>query len=219
LVSLRHSWLNRTSGTTGIFRQARLAISAFIVAATFLSPIIFKMAAPAWAFANERFILWINLIWLETVALWTVFVDNKRIQADGTRVPYWFATAALTTGIAGTILFRLSDLTPSILIICLSLLLSLTVFVFYGIHSGQIGPKALSGREGNTRSAVAATFGLTARETEIVQLIVDGNSNNEIAQKLFISLKTVESHLYNIFRKMKVTSRVQIVSLILGAKG
>lgn len=51
--------------------------------------------------------------------------------------------------------------------------------------------------------------GLTPREIEILKLISKGYSNKEIAQKLFLSEKTVKNHVYNIFKKLDVKDRTQ----------
>jgi DNA-binding NarL/FixJ family response regulator len=47
---------------------------------------------------------------------------------------------------------------------------------------------------------------LTAREREILALMAEGRSNHGICQKLFLSPKTVESHVHNIFGKLGVTA-------------
>jgi len=52
---------------------------------------------------------------------------------------------------------------------------------------------------------------LTNRELEILQLLARGESNKRIAQKLFISEKTVKNHLTNIFQKLNVNDRTQAV--------
>jgi DNA-binding CsgD family transcriptional regulator/tetratricopeptide (TPR) repeat protein len=51
---------------------------------------------------------------------------------------------------------------------------------------------------------------LTEREVEIARLVVDRNTNPEIASKLFLSVKTIETHMHNIFRKLDVSSRVEV---------
>jgi NarL family two-component system response regulator LiaR len=50
---------------------------------------------------------------------------------------------------------------------------------------------------------------LTTRELEVIRLIADGLSNTEIAEKLFLSEKTVKSHVSNILAKLHVTDRTQ----------
>ena len=49
--------------------------------------------------------------------------------------------------------------------------------------------------------------GLTAREVEVLRLVAQGQSNPQIAAALFLSQKTVQRHLSNIFGKIGVTSR------------
>lgn len=51
---------------------------------------------------------------------------------------------------------------------------------------------------------------LTKRETEVINLVVQGNSNPQIADRLFISRHTVEQHRKNINRKLKVHSVPQL---------
>jgi len=50
---------------------------------------------------------------------------------------------------------------------------------------------------------------LTKREKEVLALIASGESNRNIARKLFISEKTVKNHITSIFRKLKVEDRTQ----------
>jgi NarL family two-component system response regulator LiaR len=54
---------------------------------------------------------------------------------------------------------------------------------------------------------------LTDREYEVLKLLVDGLNNSEIAEKLFISLGTVKFHVSNIFQKLGVGSRIEVVKL------
>jgi LuxR family maltose regulon positive regulatory protein len=53
---------------------------------------------------------------------------------------------------------------------------------------------------------------LSDREIEVLELIVAGYTNREIADKLFIAVSTVKSHINNIYRKLDVSNRVQAVT-------
>jgi DNA-binding CsgD family transcriptional regulator len=56
---------------------------------------------------------------------------------------------------------------------------------------------------------------LTVREQEVLQLILSGKSNREIAEALFISESTVKTHIRNIFSKYDVGSRSELISTLL----
>ena len=58
-------------------------------------------------------------------------------------------------------------------------------------------------------------FDLTRREKEVLELLVDGKSNNEIAILLSISLATVRFHLTNIYTKFGAKNRIEAVTLAL----
>jgi DNA-binding NarL/FixJ family response regulator len=56
---------------------------------------------------------------------------------------------------------------------------------------------------------------LTAREAEIAALVADGLSNNEIAERLFISQRTVTTHLQRIYQRLGVGSRTGLTRYVL----
>lgn len=55
------------------------------------------------------------------------------------------------------------------------------------------------------------SLGISVRELDVLQLMASGCSNQEIADKLFISLPTVKSHSSSLFGKLEVKSRTQAV--------
>lgn len=55
---------------------------------------------------------------------------------------------------------------------------------------------------------------LTPQELQIAQLVADGLSNREIGERLFLSPRTVGSHLYRIFPKLSITSRIELARLL-----
>lgn len=60
-------------------------------------------------------------------------------------------------------------------------------------------------------TALVSQLELSKRELEILGLLAQGHSNQEIAAKLFISLSTVKTHIQNLFEKLDVKRRIQAV--------
>ena len=58
---------------------------------------------------------------------------------------------------------------------------------------------------------------LTARQREVVLLVVAGATNDEIAGRLFVTRRTVESHLTQAFRALGISRRGQLGALVTGA--
>lgn len=61
-------------------------------------------------------------------------------------------------------------------------------------------------------------FSLTPREMEVLGLVVNGLGNNDIAEQLSLSIRTVEHHISSILQKMQVQSRNEAISLVLKEK-
>ena len=58
-------------------------------------------------------------------------------------------------------------------------------------------------------SAEDTSVKLTRREGEVLTLVIEGKSSKEVADQLFVSKRTVDFHLANIYDKLNVTNRVQ----------
>jgi DNA-binding CsgD family transcriptional regulator len=64
-----------------------------------------------------------------------------------------------------------------------------------------------------TLGEFAARFSITKREREVMDLLFQGKSYKEIEDRLCISLGTVKNHAYNLYRKIGVNSRAQLIHL------
>ncbi len=73
-------------------------------------------------------------------------------------------------------------------------------------------------RSFRTPSAVPNADGLTARESEILELLTEGLSNKEIAQKTGIAAGTVRNHLQSIFKKLHVRCRTEAAAKYLRSR-
>lgn len=69
-----------------------------------------------------------------------------------------------------------------------------------------------AGRQGPRGSGPAV--GLTAHERHVAELVARGHRNDEIARELFVSVKTIETHLSRIYRKVGVRNRTELTRLV-----
>ena len=67
---------------------------------------------------------------------------------------------------------------------------------------------------GNQLDSLQQTHGLSARELEILRLVLDGKSYRQMEDALFISIHTVKSHVYNLYRKLGVKNHRQLTHFL-----
>ena len=75
--------------------------------------------------------------------------------------------------------------------------------------SREILSKFIPETEKTQRFSAEEVSALSSREIEILNLVAQGAMNTEIAESLYISRHTVKSHLYNIYKKINVTNRLE----------
>jgi DNA-binding CsgD family transcriptional regulator len=84
----------------------------------------------------------------------------------------------------------------------LLIVIFLALILFFGVIMGHSKTAA-------KRFEISESL-LSDREQEIVQLIISGKKNIEIANELFVELSTIKSHINNIYKKEKVSNRREI---------
>lgn len=109
---------------------------------------------------------------------------------------------AVRLGVGGVVL---KEMAPRLLVQCLR-----------KVHAGeqwvekrsvQAALEKVLRREAGAREAAAQ---LTPREIELVRMVAEGLRNREIAERLGITEGTVKAHLYNVYRKLQVNTRVAV---------
>ena len=116
----------------------------------------------------------------------TSFGDSKQVSA------------AIAAGALG---YLLKDSSPDDLI-----------HAIHNVYQGKLVlPQDLALKLVQPRSAAAAVDPLTERETDVLRLLAQGQSNQEIAAALNITANTVRSHVSVILMKLKVSNRTQAV--------
>ena len=79
----------------------------------------------------------------------------------------------------------------------------------------RAGAPAAAGHRGDKPPADSRSLGpLTPQELQIAQLAAEGLSNREIAQMVYLSHRTVSSHLYRAFPKLGITSRAELRTML-----
>jgi len=92
-------------------------------------------------------------------------------------------------------------------------------FIYYNrlLHGPPVEVTASGG--GNAKKMLLPSpelireYHITERELEVIQLILEGCDNHTIGKKLFISTNTVHNHIYNIFRKLGVKNRYELIRI------
>ena len=80
------------------------------------------------------------------------------------------------------------------------------LFLIFGLWLGSS-----SFRKKNTDKYDRNKIGLSKRELEVLELLAQGLSNQEVADKLFVSLNTAKTHISSIYTKMNVKRRTQAI--------
>ena len=167
---------------------------------------------------SEKFSFWVNLsqtlifLGMYVYCIITLWVNLKNIEDQSAR------GVALAINIVSLSLIPLSifalfvdwiaDFSYPIYVLAFSIVIIVYNYIRFGLDK----EKAESKPELNYESL--SRFKISEREFTVVQLICEGYTNKEIAQELSISVNTVNNHVANIFSKMGVRSRIDLLKAL-----
>ena len=120
--------------------------------------------------------------------------------------------------LAGFVLMLAAEALPgtwcTLLVACSLAWLNCAPLVWFAVWFDRL-ETALPPAGGSALGELAGRRNLTGREREVMALILQGKSNKEIEDLLCISFSTVKNHVYNLYRKLGVNSRAQLMHLAL----
>lgn len=140
-------------------------------------------------------------IWIPTaVSVLLGLIFCKRVNTGIFRKEKWLIIVLSIVNLA--LSFVLESI-PFVFIISVSILIYHTFYRFYFSSPIAKTEKTLS-------QAFIKDFSITKREQEIILALLDGKSNKELAETFFVTQKTIEAHLANIYRKVGVKNRLEL---------
>lgn len=199
--------------------RAEAAVSAipFILSCVFFLAVVLAGSYAAkivpTARVSRSLAVWVcSFAFLALIAIASLAVNWRYWRSGSLFWPIVAVTILAPAFAVAPIAFQVFALEASAVPLIVSLSLSACAFAAFPSFMRHDAPASRSDLAGSEPRLDAI---LSSREREIASLILDGKTNGEIADALFISRKTVETHLYNMFRKLNVTNRVQLVRRLL----
>ena len=153
--------------------------------------------------SNPAFIINLLGLWIPTgFSILLSLIFFKRIDTGIFRKERWMILALAAVNLLLSFIIHNA---PFIFIICLSILV---FHIFYRFYFAS----PISQNEKTLTAEFLKDFSITRREEEIILALLEGKSNKELAQTFFVTEKTIEAHLANIYKKVGVKNRLELFS-------
>lgn len=164
----------------------------------------------------------ITIVYYAYIAVWYLrgLLQNNRLALGRWRpwiitflslATAWYALTAVELSFGPVLLLR----EPKVnMVVFSSSLFSILWALVVVIPSGRCLTEPPGGEGGALSEPFIREFDLSKREAEVLQLLCLGLSNRAIGEKLYISPRTVENHVYNLYRKCGVSRRLELCNLL-----
>lgn len=171
--------------------------------------------------SNSLIIMFKSSIYFEFLILisfyfweWKSKINNSRIKIYKTSILYYITTQVIPMFIFSNIFTLYTNQQIQLWVIIFSLkiiyILSITIWIkFIYLAYAQNIPNVI--KKNDKFKLIYTQYKISKRETEIIELLIDGKTSNEIKEDLFISYHTVKNHISHIYKKLNVKSRYELV--------
>jgi len=208
-----------------LLRKARRGTSFLALGTVILCLALFALHRDAWVRLFGRGLVALAFLVMAGLSLWIAYRAHRN-HADPSRrnlkvlgAAYFILFGALTLFI---LWYRFSaavaQSTYISITVALEIVFNLVTVLWIRYFDKGVASPAPRAPETPQASAskpsLSGAFGISKREEEVILLVCQGLTNQEIADALFISLKTVKDHNYRIFQKTGVRNRVELAQLV-----
>lgn len=210
----------------GLLQMARKGTSFLTLGTILIGLTLFALHRDPWMRVFGRGLVTLAFLAMAALSLW-VWWRAHRDQADPSRRNLEVLGAAYLVLFSGLTLFILwyrfsaavAQTTYVGITVALEIVFNLVTILWIRFFDrGVEGTPVVAASELPVNKApvtsLTASFGISKREEEVILLVCQGLTNQEIADTLFISLKTVKDHNYRIFQKTGVRNRVELAQLV-----
>lgn len=180
----------------------------------FESTAVLTVAATTAGYTCLELMLWAVLfeLFLETnVAFNTLYGIVRGLVSLATLVATGFSLFVMASMAAGIVHVVLLFFLLAMILVSSLLFGSRNVASLWGLERPAMAPEATDAEQ--VTQALAETYGLTARETEVMTLLMKGRNEPFISEALFISPSTTHSHVSHIYAKIGVHSRQELLDV------
>ena len=183
-----------------------------------LAMVYFGMGLASLLVENEAFDRWafvvqtLMFLGMYVYCIVTLWVNLKNIEdrsSRGVALAINIVSLSLTPLSVFSIFFRaVADFSYPVYVLAFSIIIMVYDYIRFGLDRQKQENKPELSFESLSR------YKISEREFTVVQLICEGLTNNEIASQLNISVNTVNNHVANIFSKMEVRSRIDLLKAL-----
>ncbi len=167
--------------------------------------------------ADNGILLEIPILLLLIILSFSTLDRKSRALAQNFGLLYLTRYLLASIAIVYMIQFQAGDVANVLIINLFILVFNIVPFVWFrGVYHPRLASMLVQASEQVHSLEKLAALGLSKREIEVAEEVIAGRSNQEIAGALFVSLSTIKNHVHNIYTKLGINSRYELINISMG---